>query len=132
MHCNFRTCQNTTTSIFFFSFKCKPINFYQSSLAEIQTFGKVPFIFTHKEDESKLLKRILRLDMLVQNLLKCKLIQPHSAQELYKLVCANIWPFILIRERFKVFKDSSATFYTVTFYFSKFVESLHPSNPNNC
>lgn len=34
------------------------------------------------------------------------------AEELCKPVCANIWPFILIRERFKVFKDSSAAFYS--------------------
>lgn len=40
------------------------------------------------------------------------------AEELCKVVCANIWPFHFIRERFKAFKDSSATFDTVTFYFS--------------
>lgn len=75
MHCNFSGLVKIL-QLFFFSFKCKPINFCQSNLAEIQTFGKVLFIFTHKEAESKWHKRVLRVDMLVQNLLRCKLIQP--------------------------------------------------------
>lgn len=76
MHCNFSGLVKILQQ-FFFSFKCKPINFCQSSLAEIQTFGKVLCIFTHKEAECKLLKRILRVDMLVQILVRGKLIQPH-------------------------------------------------------
>lgn len=75
MHCNFPGLVKIL-QFFFFLFQCKPSNFCQSSLAEIQTFGKVLCIFTHKETECKLLERILRVDMLVQNLLRCKLIQP--------------------------------------------------------
>jgi len=51
-----------------FSFIGKPIDFCQSSHAEIQTFGKVLCIFTRKEAESKLLKVTLRVGILVQNL----------------------------------------------------------------
>lgn len=74
-------------SFFFFSFKCKPFNFHQSSLAEIQTLGKVLCICTHKEAECKLLKRILRVDMLIQKHIRCKLIRPHWEQR----SCANCY-----------------------------------------
>lgn len=99
----------------FFSFKCKPNNFCQSNLAEIQTFGRVLCIFTHKEAECKLLKRILRVGILVQNLSRCKLIQPHWEWRSYENWYVLTFGLLILRGRFKVFKDSSVTFYTVTF-----------------
>lgn len=55
MHWNFSALVRMFQHGFFFSFKCKSINFCQSSLAEMLPLGKALCIFTRKEAESELL-----------------------------------------------------------------------------